>query len=108
MFSDIASKSWYDDVKHFHFAENSEQPKAKYFSQMMWKATTKVGFGIVGNFVVARYCEEVGNVDKKYWENVCPKGGCIDCSGNNEKITKEGRCETCEIFFTVTEDKKVC
>jgi hypothetical protein len=30
----------------------------------MWKSSTKVGFGIAGKFVVARYCEKEGNIDK--------------------------------------------
>ena len=81
------TKTWYDEIKDYHFAENNAQPKAKYFSQMMWKATTKVGFGIAGKFVVARYCKEAGNVDKQYSVNVCPKGGCIDCTEKNKKIT---------------------
>jgi hypothetical protein len=33
----------------------------KKFTQMVWKDSTKVGFGIRGKWVVAWYCDSAGN-----------------------------------------------
>jgi hypothetical protein len=39
------------DVENQEFIDDAEK-----FTRMVWKATTEVGFGIRGRFVVAWYC----------------------------------------------------
>jgi uncharacterized protein YkwD len=57
-------------------------PAAMNYAQLLWRASTEVGFGIAGNFAVARYCVG-GNTPAgdtaAYAINVCPKGGCAKC-----------------------------
>jgi hypothetical protein len=51
------------DAEDRQFAEEAEA-----FTRMVWKATTEVGFGIKGRFVVAWYCEAEGNTPNGYGE----------------------------------------
>lgn len=60
--------------------------KAEKFTNMIWKASTEVGFGIKGRFVIAWYCEDAGNEPSGYgpkWkENVardCDDDGVNTC-----------------------------
>jgi len=46
---------------------------------MVWKSSTKVGFGFQGKFVVARYCNTPGNINGEVRENVFPIGGYKEC-----------------------------
>jgi len=50
---------------------------------MLWKSSTKVGFGIKGKFVLAYYCT-VGAKDdaksKDFKMNICRKDGCKLCT----------------------------
>ena len=39
-----------------------------------------MGFGIKGKYVVARYCESLGNVQEEVKENVFPIDGYKECS----------------------------
>jgi hypothetical protein len=64
---------------------------------MVWKGTTKVGYGIRDNYVVAWYCEKPGNVDGEYKDNVeqdCVKDGVDVCfaeralAATNEKRSR--------------------
>ena len=48
---------------------------------MVWKSTTEVGFGISGDYAVARYCIQ-GNEPETalgYGENVCETNPCPVC-----------------------------
>jgi hypothetical protein len=63
-------------------ASEDDAKKAAAYAQLLWRATTEVGFGIAGNFAVARYCAG-GNTPAgdaaAYALNVCPKDGCAKC-----------------------------
>jgi len=53
------------------------QPAAAYFTAMIWRSSTKVGFGVAGTHVVALYCDTRGNDEGRFACNVCRKGvGC--------------------------------
>ena len=53
----------------------------KYFTQMIWKTSKTVGFGISGKYVVGWFCgDKAGNDRYSYEGNVCPVGGCDTCS----------------------------
>jgi len=66
--SDAATDFWYNKKKWYNFKEgkavapsnDNDKPKkdADMFARLIWKSTTKVGFGQKGKYVVAWYCEE--------------------------------------------------
>ena len=61
----------------------------------MWKASTKVGFGIKGKFVLAYYCEKAGNTGEKknYKMNVCKKDQCKLCTEGKDGVAyKYNKC----------------
>lgn len=72
------------------------------FAKVVWKATTKVGFGIKNNFVVAWYCEEqpaigdVANYKKNILESCIQDNGVNKCfnvhslEANNKKRDDHG------------------
>jgi len=41
---------------------------------MVWKSTTKVSFGILGRYVVAYYCNTIGNAPIKAGETISAYG----------------------------------
>lgn len=53
--------------------------KSNTYTQLVWKTSKKVGFGIVGKFVVAWYCDKKGNdpdTVKVFTNHVCKVDGC--------------------------------
>jgi uncharacterized protein YkwD len=62
----VATEAWYQGQAEFNYANgepmawNEEAQYKKYqdFTRMMWKKTAKVGFGIRGKYVIARYCDD--------------------------------------------------
>jgi hypothetical protein len=87
----LAMKSWVENKKFYDFTSGKSTPKedgedkkkSDLFTQVVWKASTEVGFGIAGKYVVAWYCE-AGNVKDKYLDNVGNK--CI--LDKDEKINE--------------------
>merc|ERR1739848_982107 len=69
--------SWYDEIKDYSWQANETDNWNKntgHFTQVVWKATTHVGFGVAGNdqgktFVVAQY-SPAGNLWTTFAENV--------------------------------------
>jgi len=69
--SDAPSDYWYDGSTYYDFTANAaktaisgaETRRANEFTRLVWKTTTKVGFGISadGRYVVAWFCETPGN-----------------------------------------------
>lgn len=57
-----------EEIKAF----DEQKEKANAFVRMVWKATTKVAFGIKGRYVYARYCKVGGEYaePKKNIENI--------------------------------------
>ena len=64
-FTDAASAAWYAGGKWYDESTGrSKDPSnasktldAFKFTKMVWKKTTRVGFGVKGKWVVAWYCE---------------------------------------------------
>ena len=92
----FATNSWYSEGKCYDFdrpgcvkqsnkRRKGYKTRAGYFSQLVWKGTTKVGFGTAGNFVVARY-GPAGNVKGEFENNVFPI--------NESRALTTGRTET--------------
>lgn len=70
----MATKSWYDEIEYYNFNSDSGNTASGHFSQVVWKGTREVGFGVTKNyngqyFVVANYFP-AGNTLGAYRENV--------------------------------------
>lgn len=81
----IATDAWYKNEDQYDYKtgkvkKGKDEAKMKEYTQLMWKKSEKVGFGIKGKFVVAWYCPK-GNTAgvKDYKKNVCKKDGCKLC-----------------------------
>jgi len=80
----LADKGWYKEINNWDFHNSSKRKGTSkatgHFTQMIWKRTTKVGYGIARapskgsnkmTFVVAKY-QEPGNMRNWYKTNVMP------------------------------------
>lgn len=70
---------WYEEKDNYDFSTPGSQSNTKNFTQMIWKNTQKVGFGLAysksGNtYVVVNYYP-AGNVSDKYEDNVLDVSG---------------------------------
>jgi hypothetical protein len=73
---DWATDWWYAKGTGYNWGTREYSTVAQDFTNMIWRSTTEVGFGISGRAVVALYCPK-GNVRGRFACNVCPKGvGC--------------------------------
>jgi len=67
------TQSWYDEIKKYDFNSNNFIPGTGHFTQVVWKNTTDVGFGIAsgkgGNYGVANYYK-AGNFQGEFKQNV--------------------------------------
>lgn len=76
--TNIATKMWYDEVTNpgYNFSSPGFSSGTGHFTQVVWKASTELGCGISGVYVVCRYCNEGGNMTMPGWfeKNVLPKG----------------------------------
>lgn len=94
---DYATEGWYKNSESYDYVtskpklvkgkeDEATKIKSDTYTQLIWKTSTKVGFGIKGKFVVAWYCDKKGNVrdgkakDSKdvdtFTDNVCKVDGC--------------------------------
>uniref|UniRef100_A0A0N4Z2X0 SCP domain-containing protein n=1 Tax=Parastrongyloides trichosuri TaxID=131310 RepID=A0A0N4Z2X0_PARTI len=68
-------KSWYEEVKYYDFSNPVYNSKTGHFTQLVWKKTKQVGFGVAQNgsrvFVVCHYTPR-GNVIGQFAANVLP------------------------------------
>ena len=64
-----AAQFWTDQGLYFDFDNPDVYGITKDFTQMVWKGSTKVGLGVAGNWLVARWCD-AGNDPEKFAENV--------------------------------------
>jgi glioma pathogenesis-related protein 2 len=67
---------WYDESKLHNFKNNSHQKLSENFSQMVWKGTKEVGFGLAkgkrGQYIVVANYFPAGNTPKEFEQNVYP------------------------------------
>jgi len=68
-FTNLASETWYKgnldynpDTGLVRSETASNQDKMLKFTQMVWRNTSKVAFGVKGDIVIAWYCDAKGNV----------------------------------------------
>ena len=67
---------WYKGINYYDFQNmnNIEKKEAKNFTQLIWKSTREVGFGVTtdkkGNFYVVANYFPCGNIKGQYKENV--------------------------------------
>ena len=66
-----ATDWWYNEIKHYDYSKPMLTEMTQQFTQLIWKSTTKVAFGIAGAFVVGWYYP-AGNVQGQFEENVLP------------------------------------
>jgi len=106
---ELVVKKWYDEIAGYNFATNTGH--APHFTQVVWKATTKIGMGfalgkhqfapgkpeIPTVWVVGRY-QPAGNIIGQYAENVMPlkvisgdevKADGDDSEDNNNNLEDE-------------------
>jgi hypothetical protein len=106
--TDAATEGWYSGKANYAFDMGTyskislsadKKLDVDDFTRMVWKATTKVSFGIKGRFVAAWYCTVKGNMGTtdEYKKNVakdCVKEGVDTCyvemalRAHNEKRAK--------------------
>ncbi|XP_065662504.1 uncharacterized protein LOC100200105 isoform X2 [Hydra vulgaris] len=71
-----ASNSWYSEIKSYSYSKPTFSSSTGHFTQLVWKSSTKVGFGISFKgssvIVVAQY-SPAGNVLSQFKQNVMPK-----------------------------------
>jgi len=104
--SDDATDWWFDGFKEYDFStgapkapkDAAKKQRSDEYTRLVWKASTKVGFGINGRFVVAWFCETEGNQPSTaaaFKENVpknCLAGGLNTCfDAANRKVLDERR-----------------
>lgn len=83
---DYATNGWYANKASYDYVTtkpiDDKAPtkiKADTYTQLLWKTSTKVGFGIKDKFVVAWYCDKKGNDPrdaKTFSAHVCKVDGC--------------------------------
>lgn len=87
---DHATNEWYANSKHYSYEtgkaktgvkDQKDEVTKQYsdtYTQLVWKTSKKVGFGIKGKFVVAWYCDKKGNTGdaNTFTDNVCKVDGC--------------------------------
>lgn len=95
--SAAASISWYSGVSEYDYSTGAvksgkDKAKSDLFTQLLWKDSHTVGFGISGKYVIAWYCDKgnTGTVDN-YKKNVGTL--CIPTTGDanhcyNERALK--------------------
>ncbi|CAG2227046.1 Golgi-associated plant pathogenesis-related protein 1-like [Mytilus galloprovincialis] len=74
------TKDWYNEIEQYSYYDNDPpnrtKTKCRNFTQLIWKDTKEVGFGMTvkGKRVIVVACyKPVGNVKGKYHEQVLPR-----------------------------------
>ncbi|CEF61330.1 CAP domain-containing protein [Strongyloides ratti] len=69
----LAVKWWYDEIKKYDFNKPGYQAGTGHFTQLVWKGTSKAGFGVAANggivYIVCKYSPP-GNYLNLFSENV--------------------------------------
>ena len=100
------AKTLYDENSKYNY--KSDDPEPNNFSQMVWKSSTHIGFGIAKSndgkyFYVINYFP-TGNVDGEFKKNVFPKGTKVENEQRNNKLNKKQ--EISKNNFDEDENKK--
>ena len=73
VYQQTASFQWYNEIKDYNFNSPGFNMDTGHFTQVVWKSTTKVGFGYAANanscYVCARY-NPAGNMMNAFQDNV--------------------------------------
>jgi glioma pathogenesis-related protein 2 len=71
-----ASKQWYEEIEHYDYNKPEFNVKSGNFTQLIWKNTKEVGFGVAvasnGHFYAVAYYYPPGNVLTEFRNNVLP------------------------------------
>uniref|UniRef100_A0A914EFD8 SCP domain-containing protein n=1 Tax=Acrobeloides nanus TaxID=290746 RepID=A0A914EFD8_9BILA len=72
-----AAKMWYDEYPQYKFNQPDNNYGALHFSQVVWKACTKLGIGLAkcndGTYIVVANFDPKGNILGQFKENVQDK-----------------------------------
>jgi glioma pathogenesis-related protein 2 len=72
----MAVRNWYQENIYYNYSNPGFNTKTGHFTQVVWKSSKKIGFGIARNgtkvVVVADYFP-AGNVNNQFRQNVFPK-----------------------------------
>ena len=72
----LAVNQWYSEYKYYNYSNPGFSQKTGHFTQVVWKSSNKIGFGIAKNgsrtVVVADYYP-AGNVFSQFPKNVFPQ-----------------------------------
>jgi hypothetical protein len=76
--SELIVSKWYEERENYDFENHLSKNSTKNFTQMVWKETEAIGFGLAfsetGNtFIVINYFP-AGNISSGYKDNVLPVG----------------------------------
>uniref|UniRef100_A0AC35U2S3 SCP domain-containing protein n=1 Tax=Rhabditophanes sp. KR3021 TaxID=114890 RepID=A0AC35U2S3_9BILA len=74
--ADTAVKMWYDEVKDYDFKKATYSPSSGHFTQLVWKNSKQVGFGVAfadGAAIIVCNYSPPGNFMGQFKENVFPK-----------------------------------
>lgn len=71
-----ASKQWYEEIEHYNYGKPEFSIKTGNFTQLVWKNTKEVGFGVAvasnGYFYAVAYYYPPGNIISEFRNNVLP------------------------------------
>ena len=67
-----ATDAWYSEVSKVNFDDLKFVSGTGHFTQVVWKASVKLGMGVSGKYCVARY-KAPGNMMGAFDKNVFPK-----------------------------------
>lgn len=74
----LGVKWWYDEIKDYNFNNPGFSSKTGHFTQLVWKASTKAGFGVEEKngalYVVCKYTP-AGNMQGSFPQNVLKRNG---------------------------------
>ena len=89
------AKILYDEISEYDY--KSKDPEPNNFTQMVWKSTDFIGFGIAKNkegkyFYVINYFP-TGNIDGEFKKNVLPLGTKLTFDVKNNKNKKKEICK---------------
>ena len=87
------SQRWYDEIKNYNYEKPGFGMKTGHFTQVVWKGTEEVGFGVAksktGKFYAVGNYYPGGNMMSAFEENVLPLSKPGKKEGEEVKIEKD-------------------